>query len=135
MQYKSDFNTFDLIKYFAIISIIISCLGLYAMSLFMAEKRYREIGIRKTFGAGVGHIFAMVSSDLSKLIVIAFLLSIPIIWFGMNQWLESFAYKITPGIGVYIIAGFISICIGWLTIGYQSIKAARTNPVDVLKED
>lgn len=135
LQYRSDFNTFDLIKYFAFISIVISCLGLYAMSLFMAEKRYREIGIRKTFGASVGHIFTMVSSDLSKLIIISFILSIPIIWYGMNQWLETFAYKITPGIGVYIIAGFISIFIGWFTIGYQSIKAARTNPVDVLKEE
>lgn len=135
LMYTTDFNTFNLIKYFAFISIVISCLGLYAMSLFMAEKRYREIGIRKTFGAGVGNIFTMVSSDLSKLIIIAFLLSIPVIWFGMNEWLESFAYKITPGIQVYIIAGSISICIGWLTIGYQSIKAARTNPVDVLKEE
>lgn len=121
-QYESDFNTFKLIRYFAFISIIISCLGLYAMSLFMAERRYKEIGIRKIFGAGAGNIFTMVSSDLSKLIVIAFILSIPITWYGMNQWLESFAYRITPGPGVYIIAGCISICIGWFTIGYQSIK-------------
>lgn len=135
LQYQSDFNTFKLIKYFALISIIISCLGLYAMSLFMAEKRYREIGIRKTFGAGVGNIFTMVSSDLSKLIVIAFILSIPITWYGMNQWLESFEYKIDPGVGVYLVAGIISISIGWFTIGYQSIRAASTNPVDVLKEE
>lgn len=135
LQYTSDFNTFSLIKYFAYISIIISCLGLYAMSLFMAEKRYREIGIRKTFGAGVGTIFTMVSSDLSKLIVIAFIFSVPITWFGMDKWLETFAYKIDPGIGVYILAGIISIAIGWITIGYQSIRAARTNPVDVLKEE
>ena len=135
LQYESDFNTFNLIKYFAFISIVISCLGLYAMSLFMAEKRYKEIGIRKTFGAGVGNIFRMVSSDLSKLIVIAFIISIPITWYGMNQWLDSFAYKITQGPEVYLFAGFISICIGWFTIGYQSIKAARTNPVDVLKEE
>ena len=135
LQYKSDFNTFSLIKYFAIISIIISCLGLYAMSLFLAEKRYKEIGIRKTFGASVGNIFAMVSSDLSILIVISFIISIPITWYGMNQWLESFAYKITPGLSVYLFAGFISIFIGWFTIAYQSIKAANTNPVDVLKEE
>ena len=135
LQYKSDFNTFNLIKYFALISICISCLGLYAMSLFLAEKRYREIGIRKTFGASVGNIFTMVSFDLSILIVISFIISIPITWYGMNQWLESFAYKITPGIGVYALAGFISVIIAWLTIGYQSIKAARTNPVDVLRDE
>ncbi|MCG8307625.1 MAG: ABC transporter permease [Cytophagales bacterium] len=134
-QYVSDFNTFSMIRYFAIISIIISCLGLYAMSLFMAEKRYREIGIRKTFGASVGNIFTMVSSDLSKLIVIAFALSIPITWYGMSVWLETFAYKVAPGIDVYLIAGIISIGIGWFTIGYQSIKAAKTNPVHVLKDE
>ncbi len=135
LQYKSDFNTFNLIKYFAIISIIISCLGLYAMSLYMAEKKYREIGIRKTFGASVGNIFVMVSTNLSILIVISFIISIPITWYGMKLWLESFAYKITPGFGVFLLAGFISIFIGWFTIGYQSIKAARTNPTDVLKEE
>ena len=135
LQYTSDFNTFSLIKYFALISIIISCLGLYAMSLFVAEKRYREIGIRKTFGANVSTIFAMVSSDLSKLIVVAFLVSVPITWYGMDQWLETFAYRIDPGVGVYLIAGIISIGIGWVTIGYQSIRAAKTNPVDVLKDE
>jgi putative ABC transport system permease protein len=77
----------------------------------------------------------MVSYDLSILIVISFIISIPITWYGMNQWLDSFAYKINPGIGVYALAGFISVCIGWLTIGYQSIKAAQTNPVDVLKDE
>jgi len=135
LQYTADFNTFSLIRYFAFISILISCLGLYAMSLFMAEKRYREIGIRKTFGAGIGRIFTMVSSDLSRLIVVAFVLSIPITWYGMGKWLESFAYKIEPGLMVYLYAGIISIFIGWITIGYQSIKAARTNPIDVLKEE
>ena len=70
-----------------------------------------------------------------KLIVIAFILSIPITWYGMNQWLESFEYKIDPGVGVYLVAGIISISIGWFTIGYQSIRAASTNPVDVLKEE
>ena len=135
LQYTSDFNTYSLIKYFAFISIIISCLGLYAMSLFMAEKRYREIGIRKTFGAGVGNIFSMVSTDLSKLILFAFVLSIPITWYGMDQWLESFVFRIEPGIGVYLTAGLISVGIGWFTIGFQSIKAARTNPVDVLRDE
>jgi putative ABC transport system permease protein len=135
LQYKSDFNTFDLIKYFAIISIIISCLGLYAMSLFTAENRFREIGIRKTFGAGTGNIFTMVSLDLSKLIIIAFILSVPLTWYGMNNWLETFAYRITPGPGIYVLGGLVSVFIGWITISYQSIRASFTNPVDVLKEE
>jgi putative ABC transport system permease protein len=135
LQYKSDFNTFDLIKYFALISIVISCLGLYAMSLFTAENRFREIGIRKTFGADTANIFTMVSLDLSKLILIAFLFSIPLTWYGMKLWLETFAFRVTPNAGIYLLGGLVSLLIGWLTISYQSVKASLTNPVDVLKEE
>jgi len=135
MQYEGDFNTFNLIKYFALIAVIISCLGLYAISLFHAEKRYREIGIRKAFGAGVKNILLMVSRDLSILILIAYLISIPISYFAMHKWLETFAYKISPGIGNFLVAGLISLLIGWLTIGYQSFRAARTNPVETLREE
>lgn len=134
-QYEADFNTFNLIKYFTLISIVISVLGLYAMSMFLAESRFKEIGIRKTFGAGIGNIIMMVSIDLSKLIVIAYIISIPISIFAMNKWLDTFAYKISQGVDIYILAGVISILIGWLTISYQSIRAARTNPVDVLREE
>jgi len=134
-QYEGDFNTFNLIKYFALISIIISVLGLYAMSMFLAERRFKEIGIRKAFGADIKNIILMVSTDLSKLILIAYIISIPISFFAMNKWLDSFAYKITQGIDIYIIAGLTSLLIAWLTISYQSLRAARTNPVDVLREE
>ncbi len=135
LQYQSDFNTFNLIKYFALISIVISCLGLYAMSLFTAENRFREIGIRKTFGASSTKILSMVTFDLSKLIFLAFVLSVPITWYGMNQWLETFAYRITPGADIYLLGGFVAVVIAWLTISYQSIRASNTNPVEVLKEE
>ena len=135
LQYESDFNTFNLIKYFAIISIVISCLGLYAMSLFMAERRFQEIGIRKAFGAGVSNIVIMVSRDLLKLIVISFILSIPLSIYVMDKWLATFAYKISQSFDIYLIAGAITIFVGWFTIGYQSVKAAMTNPVDVLREE
>jgi putative ABC transport system permease protein len=134
-QYEGDFNTFNLIKFFAVISIIISTLGLYAMSMFLAERRFKEIGIRKAFGADVSNIIIMVSGDLSKLIGIAFIISIPITIFAMNKWLDTFAYKITQGIDIYLISGFITLLVGWLTISYQSLRAARTNPVNVLREE
>jgi putative ABC transport system permease protein len=134
-QYESDFNTFNLIKYFAIIAVIISCLGLYAMSLFHAEKRIREIGIRKAFGAGINQILLMVSGDLTKLILIAYLISVPLSYYAMYKWLESFAYKISPGILNFLFAGMISLTIGILTISYQSWRAARTNPVETLREE
>jgi putative ABC transport system permease protein len=135
LQYQSDLKTFSLIKYFALISIVLSCLGLYAMSLFTAENRFQEIGIRKTFGAGTGQILKMVSMDLTKLIAIAFVLSIPLTWYGMNHWLETFAYRITPGVGTFLLGGFLSFVVGWATISYHSVKASLTNPVDVLKDE
>lgn len=134
IQYAKDFNTFDLILYFGFISLLISCLGLYAMSMYMAERRFQEIGIRKVFGADVKNIVIMVSGDLSKLIVIAFILSVPLSVWAMNSWLETFAYRIHQGVGTYVIAGIISLAIGWLTISYQSFRAAVTNPVNVLRE-
>lgn len=134
-QYEGDFNTFNLIKYFAFISIIISVLGLYAMSMFLAERRFKEIGVRKAFGAEIQNIIVMVSSDLSKLIGIAYLISIPVSIYAMNKWLDTFAFKISQGVDIYIIAGFIALFIAWLTISYQAFRAARTNPVDVLRED
>jgi len=134
-QYEGDFNTFNLIKYFAFISIIISVLGLYAMSMFLAERRFKEIGVRKAFGAEIQNIIIMVSTDLSKLIGIAYIISIPVSIYVMNKWLDTFAYKITQGFEIYVIAGIVSLLIAWLTISYQAFRAARTNPVDVLRED
>ncbi len=134
-QYQSDFNTFDLIKYFTLISIIISCLGLYAMSLYMAEKRIKEIGIRKSFGAGTKEIFSMVSFDLFKLLIIAFLISLPITWYSMMSWLDTFAYRVSPSLLNFIISGLITVAVGWLTVSFQSMRAAMTNPASVLKEE
>ena len=134
-QYAKDYNTFSLIKSFALISLVISCLGLYALSMFVAERRFKEIGVRKALGARIKDILILVSKDLSLLIIIAFVISIPISIYGMNQWLETFAYRITPGIGTYLVAGLVSVVIGWITISYQSVRAARTNPVNVLRDE
>ncbi len=135
LQYAKEYKTFDLIKSFALISLIISCLGLYALSMYIAESRFKEIGVRKVFGASDNDILLLVSRDLSLLIFIAFLVSIPISIYSMNIWLETFAYRITPGVSTYLIAGLISVGIGWLTIIYQSLRASRTNPINVLKDE
>jgi len=135
VQYAADFNTFNLIKAFAFISLVISCLGLYALSMFVAERRFKEIGVRKALGASVGDVLLLVSRELSLLIIIAFVISVPLSYFGLEKWLETFAYHITPGVVTYIIAGSISLLIGWLTITYQSYRAARTNPVTVLRDE
>lgn len=134
-QYESDFKTFNLIKYFAMISVFISCMGLYALSMFIAERRFKEIGVRKVMGADIKDILLLVSRDLSLVVLAAFAISIPISMYGMGKWLETFTYHITPSLGTYVMAGVISILIGWLTISYQSVRAARTNPVNVLKDE
>ena len=135
VQYAADYNTFSLIKGFAILSLVISCLGLYALSMFIAERRFKEIGVRKALGASVNDVLVLVTRDLSVLIILAFIISIPISIYGMNKWLETFAYRITPGVGTYVVAGIISVVIGWITISYQSYRAARTNPVNVLRDE
>lgn len=134
-QYESDFKTFNLIIYFAFISVFISCMGLYALSMFVAERRFKEIGVRKALGASIKDIIILVSKDLSLLILVAFIISVPLTIYVLNYWLDTFAYKITLHYTTFIIAGGISVAIGWLTISYQSIRAANTNPVDVLKDE
>ncbi len=134
-QYESDFKTFNLIKYFGIISVFISCMGLYALSMFVAERRFKEIGVRKALGANVRDILLLISKDLSILVLIAFVLSIPISIYIMGLWLDGFAYKINQDVWTYALAGLATVLIAWITIGYQSVRAARTNPIDVLKDE
>jgi putative ABC transport system permease protein len=120
---------------FSIVAIVIACLGLFALSAFMAEQRSKEIGIRKVLGATVSGITTLLSYDFIKLVFIAILIASPIAWYAMNTWLEGFAYRIVIEWWVFILAGFISILIALLTVSFQSIKAALMNPVKSLKAE
>jgi putative ABC transport system permease protein len=115
------------------IALLISCLGLYGLSVYVAERRTKEIGIRKVVGASIESIVAMLSKEYIKLIVISFAISVPLGHYFMNKWLEGFAYKITPGMSVFIISGLVSFLIAWLTISFESFRAASKNPVDAFK--
>jgi putative ABC transport system permease protein len=120
---------------FAIIAIVISCLGLLGLSAFNAVQRKKEIGIRKVLGASVGSITAMLSKDFVKLIVIALFIASPISWWVMNNWLQGFAYRINIPLWVFLFSGFAAILIALLTISFQSVKAAIVNPVKSLRND
>jgi len=133
--YEKDEATFNILKLFAFLSILISCLGLYALSVFVAERKFKEIGIRKTFGASVKDIMFMVSKDLIGLILVSFALSIPLTYYAAGQWLNTFSYHTDPSAWAFILSGIITLGIAWLSMGYQSIKAARTNPVEVIREE
>jgi len=117
------------------LSILIACLGLLALSTFIIQQRAKEISIRKVLGASTAGIVTLLSKDLLKLVLIAFILAIPIAWYVMNQWLQDFAYRTTIGWTVFVIAGLGAISIAFLTVSFQSAKAALMNPVDSLKRE
>ncbi|NIJ51819.1 ABC transporter permease [Dyadobacter arcticus] len=120
---------------FACIAIFISCLGLLGLSMFMAELRTKEIGVRKVLGASVGSIVTLLSQDFLKLVLIAIVIASPIAWYGMHTWLQDFAYHTEINWWVFGLAGIISIAIALFTISFQSIKAALMNPVRSLKSE
>ncbi|HEV7380771.1 MAG TPA: ABC transporter permease [Dyadobacter sp.] len=120
---------------FAGIAIFISCLGLLGLSMFMAELRTKEIGVRKVLGASIGSLVALLSQDFLKLVLIAILIASPIAWYGMHNWLQDFAYHTEIKWWVFILAGTLAIGISLLTISFQSIKAALMNPVKSLKSE
>jgi putative ABC transport system permease protein len=134
-QYAAELRVGILSKYFAGLAIVISCLGLFGLTAFTAQKRQKEIGIRKVIGASVPSLVAMLSVDLLRQVLVAILIAVPISWWVMNQWLNGFAYRIPIGIGVFLIAGFSIIAITFLTVSYQSIKAAFRNPVTSLRSE
>lgn len=120
---------------FTILSILIACLGLFGLAAFNAEKRTKEIGVRKVLGASVSQITYRLSADFLKLVGVAILVSLPIGWFAMNKWLEDFSYRIEIGWWVFVLAAFLAIAISILTVSYQSIKAAIVNPIKSLRTE
>ncbi|HEU5054251.1 MAG TPA: ABC transporter permease [Hanamia sp.] len=134
-QYNTETRISVLSKYFAGLAIIISCLGLFGLAAFTAQKRQKEIGIRKVIGASTANITTMLSKDFIKLILISLLIAFPVSWWLMNRWLESFAYRVNFNPVVFLIAGISIVLITIFTISYQSIKAAMANPVNSLRSE
>jgi putative ABC transport system permease protein len=132
-QYRNDQRFATLFSIFAGLAIFIACLGLFGLAAFTAQQRTKEIGVRKVLGASVGSIVRLLSSDFMKLVLIAFVLAAPLAYFGMQRWLEGFAYRIDIGPGVFIVTGFLVLLIALLTVSYQSIKAALADPVKSLR--
>lgn len=120
---------------FAGIAIFISCLGLLGLSMFMAELRVKEIGVRKVLGASVSNLVVLLSNDFLKLVLIAIVIASPIAWYGMHRWLQEFAYHTEISAWIFIAAGALSAGIAMLTISFQSIKAALKNPIASLKSE
>lgn len=134
-KFKSETLVAKLSRIFAILAIFISCLGLFGLAAYTAEQRSKEIGIRKVLGADVAGIAKLLSKDFLKLVLIAILIAVPIAWWGMHKWLQSFAYRIEITWWVFAIAGITAIGIALVTVSFQAIKAAIANPVKSLRTE
>jgi putative ABC transport system permease protein len=132
-QYKSDKRFGQVFGLAAILAILISCLGLFGLASFTAERRTREIGIRKVFGASVLEVTAMLSREFAKWVLLANLIAWPVTYAVMSKWLQGFAYKTTVGLWTLGISSVLSLIIALLTVCWQAVKAALANPVDSLR--
>ena len=133
--YTAENRVSILSRYFAGLAILISCLGLFGLAAFTAQRRQKEIGIRKVVGASVGNVAVMLSKDFIKMVFIAILIGFPLVWWIMNNWLQEFAYRVPVGIGVFIVAAISIVLITIVTISFQAIKAAVANPVKSLRSE
>jgi putative ABC transport system permease protein len=131
--YTAEQRTSTILTISVIIALVISCLGLYGLSVYIAERKTREIGIRKVVGASIGNIVTMLSKEYIVLILVSFVIAVPIGYILITRWLEGFAYKVDPGAIVFLVAGLASFLVAWLTVSFESFRAARKNPADTLK--
>ncbi|MCC8426718.1 ABC transporter permease [Mucilaginibacter sp. UR6-11] len=138
-EYNKLYNNEQIIdklsKGFAFLAVFISCLGLLGLSMFTAEQRVKEIGIRKVLGASVGSLFSLLSSEFLILVVIALFIALPIAWYATHQWLQSFAFHATLQWWIFGLSGGLIVLIAWATISFQAVKSALVNPVKSLRSE
>jgi putative ABC transport system permease protein len=134
-QYANERKFGKLFTSFAFLAIVIGCLGLFGLSAYTASQRIKEIGIRKVLGASVSDITTMLSKDFIKLVAVAIVVATPLAWIVMNTWLQDFAYRTTISWWIFAVAGLIALVIALLTVSFQAIKAALTNPVKSLRSE
>jgi putative ABC transport system permease protein len=134
-NYVTEERTSYLIRYFTLIGVCIACLGLFGLAAYTAERRRKEIGIRKVLGATVGQIVTLLSTDFLKLVIIAFVIAVPLAWYATNQWLANFAYRIAISWWIFVLAGILAVVIAFVTVSYQAVKAALANPVKSLRSE
>jgi putative ABC transport system permease protein len=133
--YVSEKQIGRIVLFFSITAILIACLGLFGLAAYTAEQRTKEIGVRKVMGASVSGLVGLLSADFLKLVLIALIIASPIAWYVLNGWLESYAFHIEMPWWIFGVAGLLSMCTAFLTVSYQSIKAATMNPVKSLRSE
>jgi putative ABC transport system permease protein len=133
--FQAEQNLSRIFSIFTGLAIFIACLGLFGLAAFTAEQRTKEIGIRKVLGASVNSVMYLLCKNFLKLILIANLIAWPVSWYAMDKWLQDFAYRTEMNFGIFILAGLLAIAIALLTVGFQALKVAYTNPVDSLRTE
>jgi putative ABC transport system permease protein len=131
--YRAEQSGSNILGYFTVLAIFISCLGLFGLALFLTDQKTKEIGIRRVLGASVFSIIRQLTKDFSKWVLLANIIAWPVSYIAMNRWLQNFAYKTPIRIWFFFSSAVLALVIALLTVGYQSIKAARSNPVKSLR--
>ncbi|MFB3132786.1 MAG: FtsX-like permease family protein, partial [Rhodothermales bacterium] len=132
-EYEAEEKVGQLAGGFSLLAIVIACLGLFGLAAFSAEQRTKEIGIRKVLGASVGGIVVLLSKDITRLVLAAFVIAAPLAYLAMQRWLDAFVYRVDISWWIFLLAGLAALAIAWLTVSYQSIKAALADPVEALR--
>lgn len=132
-MYDAEERTSKLSTYFAILAVLISCLGLFGLVAYATEQRTREIGIRKALGASVKTLFLLLTQDFARLVIISLFISIPLGWYAMDNWLQNFAYHTELSVGIFALSALSALAITFITVSYQSIKASTGSPVKALR--
>ena len=133
--YQAETKVASLSKYFAGLAVLISCLGLFGLAAFTAERRTKEIGIRKILGASVWNIVRLLSADFTSMVIIAILIALPVSYLIASNWLESFAFRIDLKWWYFTGAAVLTLLIAWATVSFQTLKAANINPAECLRDE
>jgi len=131
--YQNEKRIRELFTYFTFLAIFIACLGLLGLASFMTEQRTREIGIRKVLGASMSSILILLCKEFIRWVLMANIIALPVAYYAMNSWLQSFAYQTQVEIWIFLVSAALAVLVAFLTVSYQAIKAALANPVDALK--
>ncbi|TDI73746.1 MAG: ABC transporter permease [Bacteroidetes bacterium] len=134
-QYQSEDRLMEVFGFFSFLAIMIACLGLFGLAAFTAQQRTKEIGIRKVLGSTAVGIVRLLSKEFTLLVLAALVVSIPITYFTMDVWLETFPYRTDIGFRIFVVSGMGALLIAWVTVSYQAIRAALTNPVNALRSE
>ena len=134
-KFSNEERVGKLASFFAILAIAISCLGLFGLASFVAVQRTKEIGVRKVLGASVFGLWNLLSKEFITLVFVSFLIAAPVAWYMMNNWLQSYTYRVTINWEIFLLAGLLAVAIALATVSFQSIRAALANPVKSLRTE